>query len=94
MVSFDICENNIGCLTFLIEAYDKSPFYAETGFQRMSDNNITGDKLYMVWNDCCKRDTMKTLNVINKCNIDFIIEKLNYDKGMGIFIKDEEIEGF
>ena len=94
MVSFDICENNIGCLTFLMEAYDKKLFYAERGFQRMQDNNITGSRLYMLWNDCCNRDTLKTLDVMNICSIDFIIKKINYEHGRGLNITDEELNGY
>lgn len=59
MVSFDICEGNPGALTFLIDAYGIDIFGAERGFQRMQNNNITGSKLYMLWNDCCDRDTEK-----------------------------------
>lgn len=94
MVSFDICENNIGCLTFLMEAYDKQLFYAERGFQRMQDNNIKGSRLYMLWNDCCNRDTEKTLKVMNNCGIDFIKNKINYEHGRGFNITDEEIRVF
>ncbi len=57
MVSFDICEGNPGCLRFLIEAYKMDPFNAENAFSRMQRIGIRGADLYMLWNDCCGRDT-------------------------------------
>lgn len=64
MVSFDIVKGNPGALTFLIEAYEKNPFKAERAFRRMDDNNIKGDKLYMIWNDCCGKDTDMAISVM------------------------------
>lgn len=89
MVSFDICEGNVGALTFLMEAYDIDLFGAEKAFQRMQDNNITGSKLYMLWNDCCKRDTKKALNVMNTNTIEDIINHINYENGRGIEYNEE-----
>lgn len=89
MVSFDICEGNVGALTFLMEAYDIDLFGAEKAFQRMQDNNITGSKLYMLWNDCCKRDTKKALNVMNNNTIEDIIHHINYENGRGIEYNEE-----
>ena len=57
MVTFDICAGNPGALQFLMQAYDMDMFKAEQGFQRMQRAGITGARLYMLWNDCCNRDT-------------------------------------
>ena len=84
MVSFDICNGNIGALTFLMEAYDIDLFGAEKAFQRMQDNNITGSKLYMLWNDCCDRDTKKALRIMKDNSIQDIVEHINYENGRGI----------
>ena len=84
MVTFDICEGNIGALTFLMEAYDIDMFGAETAFQRMQNNNITGSKLYMLWNDCCDRDTEKALKIMKDNTIQDIVEYINYESGRGI----------
>ena len=84
MVTFDICEGNIGALTFLMEAYDIDMFGAETAFQRMQNNNITGSKLYMLWNDCCDRDTEKALKIMKDNTIQDIVEHINYESGRGI----------
>lgn len=89
MVSFDICEGNIGALTFLMEAYDVDMFGAERAFQRMQDNNITGSRLYMLWNDCCDRDTKKALQIMKNNAIQDIVEHINYENGRGIKYNEE-----
>lgn len=89
MVTFDICEGNIGALDFLMCAYDIDLFGAEKAFQRMQDNNITGSKLYMLWNDCCDRDTKKALHIMNNNTIQDIIEHINYENGRGIKYNEE-----
>lgn len=53
LVSFDICKGNPGAFTFVMAAYDKRMFDAERAFQKLSNAGILGDKLYMIWNDCC-----------------------------------------
>ena len=92
MVSFDICEGHPGALTFLMDAYNKAMFEAERAFQRMQDNNITGCKLYMLWNDCCNRDTKLTLKVMTFCSIEKIKEHINYDEGRGFAFTSEELK--
>ena len=61
MVTFDICAGNPGALQFLMQAYDMDMFKAEQGSQRMQRAGITGARLYMLWNDCCNRDTEAAL---------------------------------
>ena len=51
MVGFEICGGSPGTLRFLMDAYRADMFKAEAAFQRMQDNNITGTKRYMLWND-------------------------------------------
>lgn len=84
MVTFNICENNPGALTFLAKAYHKAVFKAERAFQRMQDNDITGCRLYMLWNDCCDRDTDMALDIMMHNDIDDIVAHINYDNGRGI----------
>lgn len=92
MVSFNICEGNPGALTFLMQAYDVDMFGAERAFQRMQNNNITGCKLYMLWNDCCNRDTKLSLQIMTKCSIEKIKEHINYESGRGFAFTTEELE--
>ena len=84
LVSFDLCEGNPGALTFMLEAYKYRPFAAECAFARMRDAGITGSKLYMLWNDCCSRDTQKAVGIMRKHEIDDILKHINYGEGRGI----------
>lgn len=89
MVTFDICEGSVGALTFLMSAYDIDMFGAERAFSRMQYNNITGSKLYMLWNDCCDRDTEKALRIMKNNTIEDIVEHINYENGRGIKYNEE-----
>lgn len=86
MVSFDICAGNPGALTFLMQAYDTDMFKAERALQRMQDNGITGSRLYMLWNDCCDRDTAHALEVMLNMSVEDIVRHINYEGGRGIMI--------
>jgi len=86
MVSFDICAGNPGVMTFLMQAYATNPFKAERAFQRMQDNGITGSRLYMLWNDCCDRDTAHALKVMLNMSVEKIVHHINYEGGRGINI--------
>lgn len=83
-VRLDLCEGNIGALTFMMEAYSYNMFFAERGFKRMQDNNITGSKLYILWNDCCNRDTEAAVMIMVDNTIEDIMEHINTGKGRGI----------
>ena len=85
MVGFNLCEGNPGALAFMMEAYmEFNPFRAERGFQRMQCNGISGSRLYMLWNDCCNRDTKKAVDIMCEYSICDIIQHINYSDGRGI----------
>lgn len=50
----------------------------------MYKNNIREEKLYMLWNDCCDRNTGEAIYIMNKKTITEIIEHINYEHGRGI----------
>lgn len=91
---FDIAKGNPGALTFIMEAYMKSDMYkalkAERGFQRMQDHGITGKKLYMLWNDCCNRDTDWAVDIMENESIESIVWHINYERGRGIMFEKNE----
>ena len=94
MVSFDICQNNQGALSFLAEAYAPQNgmhdiVRAERAFQRMQDNDITGVKLYMLWNDCLDRNTQRAIDIMLNNSIEDIKEHINAAGGRGIPYADE-----
>ena len=84
MVTFDICNGNPGALTFLMLAYEYNPFRAEAAFERMQKNGITGDRLYMFWNDCCGRDVEQALRNLTCMRIEEIVAHINYEGGRGL----------
>jgi hypothetical protein len=84
MVTFDICEGNPGALTFLMNAYRIKPFKAEAAFKRMQNAGITGSRLYMLWNDCCMRNTEYAIQIMNETDISTIIHHIDDGKGYGI----------
>lgn len=84
MERFRIAEGNPGAMTFLVTAYRLAPIAAEAAFKRMKENSITGAKLYMLWNDCCDRDTYIAMQVMTYCSIEKINEHINYENGRGI----------
>lgn len=93
MVSFDLCKGNPGALHFMMDSYMKcNPFRAEAGFQRMQDNGIFGAALYMLWNDCCNRDTEKTVSIMCDHDISDIVAHINYNGGRGIpYVEEFEV---
>lgn len=89
--SIEICEGNPGAVTFLVDACKINSTEAEKSFLRMKNNNITGDKLYMLWNDCCDRDTKKAMHIMKYHTIKDILKHINYENGRGIKYTEEEI---
>lgn len=90
LVSFDLCEGNPGALTFMMSAYHKRPFLAEAGFSRMQRRNIKGSQLYILWNDCCNRDTEKAMHVMVHMPFHVLVDYLDTGCGRGKIISDEE----
>lgn len=88
----EFCGGNPGALGFFCEAIGsnnpnmdkKDHEKAISGFERMKINGITDSKLYMLWNDCCNRDTKKAIHIMLHDNIDNIHKHINYDRGRGI----------
>lgn len=90
--NIDICEGNAGALTFFMDAYKMNSYGADKAFQRMKENSITGDKLYMLWNDCCDRDVEKTIQVMTNHTIEDILQHINYENGRGTRYTETEID--
>lgn len=87
MVSFDDCLGNQGALQFMTEAYAgdmPSAFKAEKAFGRVIREGIKGADLYILWNDCCGRDTEFAVQVMADYDIDAIKEHIKGDGGRGI----------
>ena len=96
MVSFDMCQGNPGVVAFMLEAYTGSGsrstdmFDAERAFSRMDRAGIRGCALYMLWNDCCDRDTDKAIKIMLEKPIEEIKAHINELGGRGIPFEDAE----
>ena len=84
LVEFGIAEGNPGALNFLIDAYNKNPFGAELAFQRMWHAGVVGSRLYMLWNDCCGRNTEMAIDIMQNKAIDVILHHIDGGCGRGI----------
>ena len=91
MVSFDICKGNPGAVCFMVYAYNTDSLGAEAAFRRMDENQIVGSMLYMLWNDCCGRDTKLAMRIAQFASIDDIRTHINYDGGRGFPFTAEEL---
>ena len=84
LVEFGIAEGNPGALNFLIDAYNKNPFGAELAFQRMWHAGVVGSRLYMLWNDCCDRNTEEAIYAMTTKEIGLILHHIDGGRGRGI----------
>ena len=87
-IGFDMCKGNPGALSFMVDAYDPKKSWpeivqTELAFKRMRKANIQGSMLYMLWNDCCGRDTEKALEIMRSKDIDDIKAHINVSGGRG-----------
>jgi len=90
MVIYYLANGNPGALKFCVLALDIDPSRALRGLSRMYKHGIVEDKLYMLWNDCCARDTKKTIDIMNTHSIEDIIRHINYDEGRGIPYEEDD----
>ena len=79
-----LIDGNPGAMHFIVVSFKQFPEKAEKAFKIMKDNYIRGDKLYMLWNDCCNCNIRKTLDIILTKSIKEILEHINYENGRGI----------
>lgn len=84
MITYKLTQNNPGTIAFIMNAYNIDAKRANLCFARMEENRIVGSKLYVLWNDCCSRDTAKTLDIMENNSILDIITHINVENGRGI----------
>lgn len=90
----EYCGGNPGALSFFIEGLELDANRAVNGFQRMKLNEIHSEKLYMLWNDCCNRDTKRAIYIMLHDNVESIHRHINYDNGRGIPYTEDEPEPY
>ena len=91
MTPFDLAEGNPGAMTFMLIAYNSYPILADKAFRRMESYRITGCELYMLWNDCCDKDTKMALEAALCCEIGFLKDHINKRGGRGLRISIEDL---
>ncbi len=74
---FACAENNPGAIAFIHDAISISKTPAEKQvvmccFAKMLKNEITGSQLYMLWNDCCERDTQFAIRIMQTAPVEEI----------------------
>lgn len=94
MALFELVEGNPGAMTFMLSAYNSYPDLADRALFRMQTNRITGSALYMLWNDCCDRDTKMAVEAALYCPLGFLEHHINKRGGRGIRIEVEDIVKF
>lgn len=94
LLAREYCGGNPGALSFFIEGLELDANRAVNGFQRMKLNEIHSEKLYMLWNDCCNRDTKRAIYIMLHDNIESIHRHINYENGRGIPYTEDEPEPY
>lgn len=59
-----LSDGNPGCMMFVIQALHETPERAVTALERAQLYDLKGSRLYMLWNDCCNRNTKVAVNIL------------------------------
>lgn len=78
-----LADGNIGAVAFITDVLDKAfkekDELAALALTRAKTFNIVGTKLYLLWNDCCGRNTDKAIRVLAENSKDDIMDHLTFD---------------
>ena len=87
-----ISRGNLGAAAFAIDALNYNLRDARRVFSRMESIAVVGDKLYMLWNDCCDRKTLLTMAIAMYAPEEIILSHINYENGRGIPFLGSKLE--
>lgn len=73
-------DGNIGAAACCMEILKSGDTKGITALQRMIEMNIKGEKIYLIWNDCCNRDIKKTIRVMHEKSKDEILDHIDLQK--------------
>lgn len=82
-------EGNPGCLEFLMDIFKKENI--DTFYEmviKLDNSELYGKFIYMLWNDCCYRDTYKTIRMIRKLDVDTLRSYVSTER-RGRYFEDE-----
>lgn len=81
-----LVQGNPGALQFVFEASRLPSIgigkYAGAALERMLYAEITGAELYMLWNDCCFRNTPETIEILLERSIADIKDHISGARGI------------
>ena len=78
-----VAKGNVGAATFCMEALQSGNKNFFAALSRMLDLDITGEKIYLIWNDCCDRDTDKAIRVMLEESKADILDHIDVFKNQG-----------
>ena len=84
-------DGNQGCLSFLMMVIERESIdvFCEIVL-KLDSAELYGSLIYMLWNDCCDRDTQKTIRMIRKLDRE-TLRSYVVDKGYGTkYVEEEE----
>ena len=60
----ELSDGNLGCMMFIFQALHGTPERAVTALRRAQLYDLKGSRLYMLWNDCCNRNTKLAVTIL------------------------------
>lgn len=78
-----MADGNIGALSMIMDIMENHVARGLVALQRMEMLDIKGEKLYLIWNDCCFRDLNKTLDVMLERSKAEILDHIDMQKNWG-----------
>lgn len=83
----EIVEENPGAISAAVGMLKMTQTLGETALENAKKYGITGDKLYMLWNDCFNRNDACTLLALVFCSREFLrkIASVEPETGFGEF---------
>lgn len=88
LLILQVSEGIIGAESFAREAIELDHDAAVKGLRRLLDWNIPGEYFYVLWNDCCERDTALAIEVMNEYPKFLIFDALDWFSHIRINLKN------
>lgn len=81
-VIIKMSDGNPGCLSFLMDLASKDTMLFCSVALKLDSAELYGSEVYMLWNDCCGRDTDKTVRMIKSLDNE-TLRSYVVDRGYG-----------
>lgn len=87
-----MADGNIGALSMILDIMESHVVRGFVALQRMEMLDIKGEKLYLIWNDCCFRDLNKTIDVMLERSKEELLDHIDMQKNWGRGKPFEEVK--